>query len=148
MGIRLSLNIHDSKTDKQVFFYEFHANEGSIVAILNLFKKFNTKALELDEEYDIPWFTYNSKKAKKPLCDGQVVNVHVLLSQQVTRIRSRNSETRVCHSWTLRSERVYETNFNTQTRLLFHCFIRLKTLIFLDILPHIWYNMFVIAGCV
>lgn len=66
MGIRLSLDIYNSKTDKRVFFYEFHANEGSIVAILNLFKKYNTKALELDEEYDIPWFTYNSKKAKKP----------------------------------------------------------------------------------
>jgi hypothetical protein len=66
LGIRLSLDIYETKTDKQVFFYEFHANEGSIRAILNLFKKFNTKALELDEEYDIPWFTYNSKKAKCP----------------------------------------------------------------------------------
>lgn len=71
MGIRLSLDIYETKTDKRVFFYEFHANEGSIVAILNLFKKFNTKALELDEEYDIPWFTYNSKKAKKPVVSIQ-----------------------------------------------------------------------------
>lgn len=71
MGIRLSLNIYETKTDKSVFFYEFHANEGSIRAILNLFKKFNTEALELDEEYDIPWFKYNSKKAKRPFVSIQ-----------------------------------------------------------------------------
>lgn len=64
MGIRLSLDIYSKKTGKLVFFYEFHANEASIKAVLNLFKKQDSESLELDPEYDIPWFKYKSKKIK------------------------------------------------------------------------------------
>ena len=66
MGIRLSLDIYSKKTDKLVFFYEFHANEASIQAVLNLFEKQDPESLELDPEYDIPWFKYKSKKIKNP----------------------------------------------------------------------------------
>ena len=66
MGIRLSLDIYRSKTNKQVFFYEFHASEASIVAVLDLFQKQDPDSLELDPEYDIPWFSYTSKKTKNP----------------------------------------------------------------------------------
>lgn len=66
MGIRLSLNIYNSKTDKQVFFYEFHANDASIVTVLDLLQKQDPDSLELDPEYDIPWFNYTSKKTKNP----------------------------------------------------------------------------------
>lgn len=66
MGIRLSLDIYNSKTDKRVFFYEFHANEASIKAVLNLFEKQDPESLELDPEYDIPWFKYKSKTIKNP----------------------------------------------------------------------------------
>ena len=66
MGIRLSLDIYSTKTNKSVFFYEFHANEASIVALINLFEKQDPDSLELDKEYDIPWFTYTSKKIKNP----------------------------------------------------------------------------------
>ena len=145
MGIRLSLDIYNSKTNKRVFFYEFHTNEASIKAVLNLFEKQDLGSLELDPEYDIPWFKYKRKTIKNskvtvqdvldavdtgivmdhamnfecdydknthtviplhlhdthkaPLCSdsytrhGQVVNVHILLSQPIARIRSRNTET-------------------------------------------------------
>lgn len=66
MGIRLSLDIYSSKTDKRVFFYEFHANEVSITAVLRLLEKQDPESLELDPEYDIPWFKYKSKKIKNP----------------------------------------------------------------------------------
>ena len=66
MGIRLSLDIYNSKTDKRVFFYEFHANQASITAVLRLFEKQDPDSLELDPEYDIPWFKYKSKKIKNP----------------------------------------------------------------------------------
>lgn len=66
MGIRLSLDIYNSKTNKRVFFYEFYANKASIVAVLDLLQKQNPDSLELDLEYDIPWFNYTSKKTKNP----------------------------------------------------------------------------------
>lgn len=66
MGIRLSLDIYSSKTNKRVFFYEFHANDASIVAVLDLLQKQDPDSLELDPEYDIPWFNYTSKKTKNP----------------------------------------------------------------------------------
>ena len=66
MGIRLSLDIYNSKTNKRVFFYEFHTNEASIIAVLRLFKKQDSDSLELDQEYDIPWFKYKRKKIKNP----------------------------------------------------------------------------------
>ena len=66
MGIRLSLDIYSTKTDKRVFFYEFHANEASIVAVLDLLQKQNPDSLKLDPEYDIPWFNYTSKETKSP----------------------------------------------------------------------------------
>lgn len=66
MGIRLSLNIYNSKTNKRVFFYEFHANDASIVAVLDLLQKQDPDSLELDPEYDIPWFKYTSQKIKNP----------------------------------------------------------------------------------
>jgi hypothetical protein len=66
LGIRLSLDIYSTKTNKSVFFYEFHTNEASIVALINLFEKQDPDSLQLDKEYDIPWFTYTSKKMKNP----------------------------------------------------------------------------------
>ena len=64
MGIRLSLDIYNLKTNKRVFFYEFHANEASITAVLRLFEKQDPDSLELDQEYDIPWFKYKRKTIK------------------------------------------------------------------------------------
>lgn len=66
MGIRLSLDIYETKTDKQVFFYEFHANEASLNALVRLFETKDPEALELDQEFDIPWFKYKRKKIQNP----------------------------------------------------------------------------------